>query len=68
MVKFHQHFTSSFCADILLSQTVIREKLLKALLNKKCEHKMLMKLSSDGKMTILKLNRNNFELETDFYL
>jgi len=38
--QFHQYFTSSFCADILApkklqSQTVIREKLHKALLYKK---------------------------------
>jgi len=45
--KFHQHFTSSFCADILSlklqSQTVIREKLHKAFLYEK--GKVLMKLT-----------------------
>jgi len=48
--QFHQHFMSSFCANILLlkklqSQTLIREKLRKALLNKKGARKMLMKLN-----------------------
>jgi len=46
---FHQHLTSSFCANILTpkklqSQTVIREKLQKAPLYKKGARKMLMKL------------------------
>jgi len=46
----HQHFTSSFCADILLlkksqNKTVIRAKLRKALSYKKVLRKMLMKIS-----------------------
>jgi len=48
--QFHQDFTSSFCADILVpkklqSQTVPTEKLCKALLYEKVEYKMLMKLT-----------------------
>jgi len=50
--KFHQHFMSSFCANILLpkklqSQTVVRGKLQKALLYKKCTCKILMTLTVD---------------------
>jgi hypothetical protein len=49
--QFHQHFLSIFCADNLLhkkiqSQTVIREKLRKALSCEKVLSKMLMKLTS----------------------
>jgi hypothetical protein len=49
--QFHQHFTSSFCANIkrqrkLQSQTVIREKVRKTLLNKKkAACKVLIKLT-----------------------
>ncbi len=48
--QFHQHFTSSFCANSLLpkklqSQTASAEKLRKALLYKKVARKMLMKLT-----------------------
>ncbi len=48
--QFHQHFTSSFCAHILLpkkfqSQIVIREKLHKTLLYEKSLSKMMMKLA-----------------------
>ncbi len=40
--QFHQHFMSSFCANILGA----REKLQKILLYKKGECKMLMKLTT----------------------
>jgi len=48
--QFHQHFTSSFCANILASkklqsQTLIREKMRKALLCEIGTRKMLMKLT-----------------------
>jgi len=47
--QFHQHFMSSFWAYILSSknqsQTVIREKLRKALSHKKVSSKMLIKLT-----------------------
>jgi len=48
--QFHQHFMCAFCTNIfepkdrLQSQKVTREKLRKALLYKKFERKMLMKL------------------------
>jgi len=47
--QFHQHFTSSFCAEVLApkkpqSQTVTREKLCKTLLYLKGARKMSMKL------------------------
>jgi len=58
--QFHQHFTSSFCADILLpkklqSQNVSREKLRKVLLFKKDMCKMLIKLTLGGWENILTL-------------
>ncbi len=45
--QFHQHFTSSFCVDILSpkNQTVFREKLRKGLLYEKDAQKMLMTLT-----------------------
>jgi len=47
--QFHRHFTSSFCVNILLPKShkanLIREKLQKALSDKKGLSKMLMKLT-----------------------
>ena len=47
--QFHQHFTSSFCANIILPKeynTVSTKKLLKTLLYEKASHhKMLVKLT-----------------------
>jgi len=48
--QFHQHFTSSFCTNILSpknykAKTVIKEKLHKALSYEKGTRKMLMKLT-----------------------
>jgi hypothetical protein len=50
--QFHQHFTRTFCVDILTakklrSKTVIREKLHEKLLYEKGSSKMLMKLTPD---------------------
>jgi len=50
--QFHQHFMSSFfcgysCTKKSQSQTVIREKLRKALSCQKFAHKKLMKLTPD---------------------
>ncbi len=47
---FHQHFTSSFCANIIFakklhSQTASRENLRKTLLYRETDHKMLTKLT-----------------------
>jgi hypothetical protein len=51
--QFHQHFTSSFRADILLTKNykaklLSREKLRKTLSNKKGVSKMLMKLTPES--------------------
>jgi len=44
--QFHQQFTLTFFVQkFVQSQTLSREKLLKRLSYKKCEHKMLMKLT-----------------------
>ena len=50
--QFHQHFTSSFCADFLLpkklqTQIISTLKLRQTLLHKKAAHKMLLKLTPD---------------------
>ncbi len=64
--QFYQHFAISFCTDFLApkklqSQTVIREKLCKALLYEKGWSKMLMKLTP-GQLSSMKFPEKSYTI------